>query len=65
MNETFEWLFASFALFLVLEGLIPFASPETWKKLMTNMLSIDNFSLRITGFVLMVCGSIGLWLIHN
>lgn len=65
MNETLEWLIASFSLLLVLEGIMPFASPATWKNAMTKMLLTDDKSLRLTGLLLMLTGSLTLWYIHN
>ena len=53
-----EWsdLLAAFALYLIIEGLLPFMSPRGWKQSMEMIAQLSNRQLRIIGFVCMVVG---------
>lgn len=56
---------SAFALVLVLEGLMPFAAPERWKRLLRKIIEQDERSLRIAGFFSMIVGVILLTIIHQ
>lgn len=58
-------LLSALALVLVLEGIMPFASPETWKRLLRSVTKKDNQTLRIIGFISMMLGLIVLTLVHQ
>jgi uncharacterized protein YjeT (DUF2065 family) len=49
-------LFAALALVLVIEGLLPFAAPETLKKTLASMLVLENGALRLMGLISMLLG---------
>lgn len=49
-------LLAAIALVLVLEGILPFLTPDGMRKVMVQMASMDDRSLRISGLVSMVAG---------
>ena len=49
-------LLAAFALFLVLEGLLPFASPSMFRQTMMQMSQMSDRALRITGLGAMLLG---------
>jgi len=49
---------------MVVEGLLPFLSPETSKKMMAMMSQLDNRSLRVSGLFSMLSGVLLLSLIH-
>jgi hypothetical protein len=42
---------------LVIEGLLPFVSPRSWRALVARVALADDSSLRITGLVSMVLGA--------
>ena len=54
----FQWpdLFAAFALFLVLEGIVPFLNPQRLKRAIAQLLSVPDWQLRLAGLGSMVCG---------
>jgi uncharacterized protein YjeT (DUF2065 family) len=54
----FQWpdLFAAFALFLVLEGIVPFLNPQRLKRAIAQLLSVPDSQLRFAGLGSMVCG---------
>jgi len=49
-------LLAAFALVLVLEGILPFISPRTVRKVWENISTMSDQALRIFGLVSMVVG---------
>lgn len=57
-------LLAAFALVLVLEGMMPFLSPEQWKEAMARILQMDDKTVRTVGFFSMVGGALLLYLVR-
>lgn len=55
-----EWsdLLAAFALYLVIEGIMPFASPRGWKQSIELIAQLSDRQLRIIGLVSMIAGVI-------
>jgi len=53
-----DWsdLLAAFALYLVIEGLLPFVSPRSWKQSIEMIAQLADSQLRIFGLVSMVAG---------
>ncbi|MCY4050921.1 MAG: DUF2065 domain-containing protein [Gammaproteobacteria bacterium] len=49
-------LLAAFALFLILEGLLPFLNPPAFKDYVERIATMANSSIRIIGFVVMAMG---------
>ncbi len=49
-------LLAACALYLVLEGLLPFASPKTWRKGLFMMSQLSDAQLRVFGAVVVFAG---------
>lgn len=62
-----EWrdLFTALALVLVLEGMLPFVSPERWRKMLDLIHDMDNARLRKFGAGSMVVGLVLLYIIKN
>jgi uncharacterized protein YjeT (DUF2065 family) len=65
MSVSWSDLGAAFALYLVLEGIFPFVSPEGLKRRLLAMAQLENRSLRIYGLVSMVVGLGLLQFIHS
>ena len=63
MNWADFW--AALALVMVLEGLIPFVSPEGYKKMVRQMAAMPEQMLRNVGLVLIILGLICLYLVRN
>ncbi|HET9031695.1 MAG TPA: DUF2065 domain-containing protein [Dokdonella sp.] len=57
-------LTAALCLVLVIEGLVLFAMPGSWKRMAEKLQQIDERSLRIVGGVMVVIGLIALKLVH-
>lgn len=57
-------LLAAFALVLVLEGMMPFLSPERWKEVMARILQMGNGAVRVVGLFSMLAGAFLLYLVR-
>jgi uncharacterized protein YjeT (DUF2065 family) len=53
-----EWsdLLAAFALYLVIEGLLPFVSPQSWKQSIEQIAKLSERQLRMFGLASMLFG---------
>ena len=49
-------LFAAFSVYLVLEGLLPFLSPESWRKTLQVIAGFNDGPLRFFGLASIVVG---------
>ncbi len=58
-------LFSALALVMIIEGIIPFVSPQGYKKSMQQMLAMPESKLRVVGFSLMLVGAISLFFIRG
>jgi uncharacterized protein YjeT (DUF2065 family) len=54
----FNWsdLLAAFALYLVLEGIMPFLNPAALRNALTKLASLSDTQLRVAGLVSMLAG---------
>ncbi len=57
-------LWVALALLLVLEGIWPFLSPESMRRMVLRISQQDNRALRVSGLISMLCG-IGLLYLVN
>ncbi|MEJ1353950.1 MAG: DUF2065 domain-containing protein [Candidatus Sedimenticola sp. (ex Thyasira tokunagai)] len=57
-------LLIAFALLMVIEGFLPFLSPNGMRKMMMTVAKMDDHSLRVGGFVSMVLGVVTLYLVN-
>jgi len=57
-------LWVAMALMLVLEGMVPFLSPDTLRRMLVTVMQMDNRSLRIAGLISMLAGVALLYLVH-
>jgi uncharacterized protein YjeT (DUF2065 family) len=58
-------LLAGFAFYLILEGLLPFASPTAWRRGLAAMASLDDGQLRVFGLAVVVVGLVLLYLVRS
>jgi hypothetical protein len=58
-------LLAAIALVLVLEGLMPFLSPDTLRRTMQQIIRIPNQTLRVIGLISMASGVVLLYLVRH
>ncbi|MCY7319171.1 MAG: DUF2065 domain-containing protein [Ramlibacter sp.] len=57
-----DLLWAAMALMLVFEGLLPFISPQGWRRTFARLLTLRDGQLRFFGLVSILIGLAGLWL---
>jgi uncharacterized protein YjeT (DUF2065 family) len=55
-----ELLLSALSLMLVLEGLLPFLSPGTWRRVFERALKLSDSQLRFLGLSSMVAGAVAL-----
>lgn len=55
-----DTLWAALALFLMLEGLLPFVSPGAWRRVFSEMLKMQDGQIRFFG-LLSLCAGLALW----
>jgi len=62
-----DWndLWAACALYLVLEGLMPFANPGGMKRALAQLSQLDERFLRVAGFLSMVAGAVLLYVVRG
>jgi uncharacterized protein YjeT (DUF2065 family) len=62
-----DWndLWAACALYLVLEGLMPFANPGGMKRALAQLSQLDERVLRIAGFLSMAAGAVLLYVVRG
>jgi uncharacterized protein YjeT (DUF2065 family) len=57
-------LLAGFAFYLILEGLLPFVSPRSWRRGLATMSELNDGQLRGFGLAIVVVGLILLFIIR-
>lgn len=55
----------AFCLVLVLEGILPFVSPRSWRKAIYTAVQLNDNSLRTMGLVSMLLGVSVLYLVNG
>jgi uncharacterized protein YjeT (DUF2065 family) len=58
-------LLAALALVMVIEGIVPFVSPHSLRRMLERVSRIDDRTLRLTGLASMICGVIVLYLVRQ
>ena len=53
------------ALVLVIEGLLPFASPGRYRQLVAQIVTLSDNNIRITGLIVIVIGLALLLIVRN
>ncbi len=59
-----EQILPALALVLIIEGIMPFLSPGSWRQTMAQAAQLPDRALRIIGLVSMIIGVIVLYLVH-
>lgn len=59
-----EQLWIALALVLVIEGIMPFLSPEHFRKTLQTVIEMQDKTLRLIGLSSMISGVILLYLVH-
>jgi uncharacterized protein YjeT (DUF2065 family) len=64
-SEFARYLGGAFALYLVIEGILPFVNPAAAKRLMTWVAGMEPAQLRWGGLISMGAGLALLWMVRN
>jgi uncharacterized protein YjeT (DUF2065 family) len=64
-TELARYFGGAFALYLVLEGILPFVNPAAAQKLMSKLAKTEPQQLRWGGLISMVAGAALLWVVRN
>ena len=64
-SELARYLGGAFALYLVLEGIVPFLNPSAWQRWMAKLAQTETKLLRWGGLISMVAGLALLWMARN
>jgi uncharacterized protein YjeT (DUF2065 family) len=61
-----EWsdLAAAFALYLVLEGVLPFVNPQAFKRVLQAVSGLGDAELRVWGLASMIAGIVLLYFVR-
>jgi len=59
-----EALFTAVALVLVIEGILPFLSPQKWRSMMQRVTHNNDHVIRMIGLTSMIVGAILMTLTH-
>lgn len=57
-------LWVALALMLVLEGILPFLSPDSMRRVLLAAIQADNRSMRMAGLISMLTGVGLLYVVH-
>ena len=57
-------LLTGFSIYLVIEGMIPFAGPNLFRQSVARIAQMDDTSLRLTGLVVASIGLIMLYVVR-
>ena len=58
-------LLAGFAFYLILEGLLPFASPRGWRRGLGAMSELNDGQLRGFGLAIVIVGLVLLYIVRG
>ncbi len=64
MGVDWQDLLAALALVLVIEGMVPFLNPQSLRRMLETVSQLDDRTLRITGFISMLCGVVVLYMVR-
>lgn len=57
-------VFTAFALYLVIEGMIPFIGPNRFRQAVTEIAKLSDNQLRVTGLTVMIAGILLLFIVR-
>jgi uncharacterized protein YjeT (DUF2065 family) len=58
-------LFTALALYLVIEGLAPFANPQGWRRSLALLSRLSDNQLRAFGLAIIIAGLVLLLIVRN
>jgi uncharacterized protein YjeT (DUF2065 family) len=64
-TELLRYLGGAFALYLIIEGILPFVNPAAYQRLASKVAKLGPAQLRWGGLISMVAGLALLWMARN
>lgn len=61
----FDWLWGALGLLLVLEGLLPLVSPQSWRQAFERALRLKDGQLRFFGLMSLLAGLIIIFILSG
>ena len=58
-------ILTAFALVLIIEGLLPFASPGRYRQMVAQLVMLGDNHIRTVGLVIIVIGLVLLYVVRN
>lgn len=58
-------IFSAVALFLVFEAIIPFISPQLWRKMLIKVTNHSDQTMRRMGFIGLLLGTVIMMVVHS
>lgn len=55
-----DWLWAAFALVLIVEGILPFVAPRLWRETFRRLIDMTDGQIRFVGLTALLLGVAGL-----
>jgi uncharacterized protein len=55
-------ILAALCLVLVIEGLMPFLAPKSWRETMTKVAQFSDGQLRMVGLICIIVGLLSYWM---
>ena len=58
-----DWIWAAFAVVMILEGALPFLAPRLWRDTFAKLLELSDGQIRFVGLLAIAMGVAGLMLV--
>lgn len=58
-------ILTAFALVLIIEGLLPFASPRRYRQMVAQLVALGDNHIRTVGLVIIVVGLVLLYIVRH
>jgi len=65
MGEYWSYALTAIALVMVIEGILPFLSPQSWRQMMLRAGESSDHTLRMFGLISMVLGAFLMAFVHS
>lgn len=59
-----DWVWAAFALVMIVEGALPFAAPRLWRDAFRKLIELSDGQLRFLGLIALIAGLVMLLFVN-
>ena len=64
MTGMWQDILTAFALYLIIEGMIPFVGPDFFRRTVARLAELNDNHLRVSGLTIMVAGLLLLFIVR-